>query len=308
MGLKNLVKRAGYAIHSPRITLDGTVTLGYVFHTERIHDDAIFSRLIQFCRWYHEQTGTRAVCTVMSAVNPLIEGLLAQHRCTPDRYADRVHELSEVALIGYHGHFWRPGTPFEALFTRKHGYIDSIPVDEYLEQQLIADLDWFTASGVHHNGIYAAGWWYLQPRLMELLAGHGLELDVSHSHSTYHQTPQTRELLLQHDIPAGKSFRYRFPTGSMTCVQYLTGCHTTPFPQCFYRAITRLGAGNGFAESVSGFVGAHDFDLDYVNTTTMIQVLSDHPKFKFADAVALGKRARADREIVIPPSESSGLT
>lgn len=267
--LKNLAKSVLYQVSPPSLPSDLRLEVFYVFHTEQIFNDEIFARLLSFCQRYSHLTGSRALSCTMSAVSPGVEAGLLRYRISPQEYADRVREIEKVADLGYHGHFWK-----DARLDIQNEIKGDVRDRESVSLQMNKDLNWFAENGLNHNGAYAAGWWYMNEDIIQLLLENKFKYDFSFSMSPWFRKEFSKKLMAERKIRVGESFQVNQGAQSLLCTQYLIGCHQTPFPQCFVRNLNSL-LDQGAGSLVEGAVGAHDYDLDLENTLRCIEFLKN---------------------------------
>ena len=291
---KNILKRAYYALVRTELPPEARLTLGYMVHTEAVWDSKVFARLLDFCRAYRALTGAKAICALMTGVNPLVRQGMSRQGVDDAEYRERVGRLAEEALVGYHGHFWfrreDVGRPEAAIMWNNY-------LRTAVEEQFRADLEWFAAGDVSHHGIYAAGWWFVNRNFHRLLIASGFVADFSCSKSPWFRNQYYHRLMLAHGIRCGEPFRVAADARSLLCIQNLIGCHQTAFPQDFVRNLTAL-MDPGYREPI-GVVNAHDFDLDPDHTLACLEYLAGTDRVAFADADGLVResRARAVREV-----------
>ena len=273
--MKNLSKKLIYTFYRPKLP-ETRLHLGYIFHTEKIFDQKLFSKLLQFCESYQRITGKKPICTLMSGVNPLVlEGMKA-HAVSPALYVERARQLSRVSTLGYHGHFWSDLRNLEEPSSQIKGRRPSEPA---LAIQFENDLHWFKSNGLDHNGIYSGGWWFMSEQVHELLIKSGFVLDFTFSHAPYFRNPYSHQIMQTHQIRAGEVCRVE---NQLFCIQNFIGCHTTPFVEDFYRNMRKLLTNDGQTKSPSyGVVNSHDYDLDLENTLMCIESLRANSSVEF---------------------------
>ena len=78
----------------------GQIRLGYIFHTEQIYDQNLFTQLLEFCESYRKITGKPPICTLMSGVNPLVvEGMKAIRKTVGKIQRARAFTLIELLVV-----------------------------------------------------------------------------------------------------------------------------------------------------------------------------------------------------------------
>ena len=105
--MNSLIKKIYYTLVRPELTKDYTLSLGFIFHTERIYDAAVFSRLLTFCKEYQAITGKRALCTIMPPVSLRGNDEMQKASVLENVFIENLKTLQTVADLGFHGHFWR---------------------------------------------------------------------------------------------------------------------------------------------------------------------------------------------------------
>ncbi|MBC7543062.1 MAG: hypothetical protein H7338_10055 [Candidatus Sericytochromatia bacterium] len=143
--------------------------LNALFHTEMLDDDDVFRRLHRFCGTFVDLTGIRPWLCVMTPLCHRIRVRLAEQGFAPERYAERILQLAEIAEIGYHGHFF--DDQGERLVSDRFTMATAGP-------QMVAELAWLHALGLRPK-LYTGGWWVITPELLMQLAAAGFQLDAS---------------------------------------------------------------------------------------------------------------------------------
>lgn len=291
---RTLAKRGYYGLHSPRLT-HASYALGYVFHTERVYDDALFEQLMRFCRRYRELTGARAMCALISPANPCQRA--QAERIGQHRYAARFRQLAEVADLGYHGHYWYRGEPVvgrpgDRWFELSLGQVDEFSGMRHQEfhgpsfrAQIEEDLRWFEDHDIALEPFYCAGWWVLHEIILEELARRGFQTDFSFSRSPWFRNIFSHALMGEHSIEAGQPFRLRISQGPIGCVQNLIGCHSSPLIEDFVRNLNELTRER--QGEVLGVLNSHDYDLDFENTLRCLRALTEQDRVRFLGYEAL---------------------
>lgn len=251
--MKNLLKSAYYLINPPHFDQNAEVKLCYVFHVEKIHHLSTFLRLKKFCELYHSLVGHKAICTIMPASNPQVENEMSLDGVSESEYVDRIRKLESVAAIGYHGHFWKDQSNLNSQDSMLKG---NLRAPEEFQKQFSRDLNWFSEHSINHNNTYSAGWWYIQPEVIEALSQNGFQYDFSFSQNPLFSKPYQKSVFEKNNIKFGEIFKIN----SIIETPYLFGCHLTAFPQDFVRNFNKLN--NSSVEKFIGSVGAHDYDLN----------------------------------------------
>jgi hypothetical protein len=271
--MKNLSKKLIYTFYKPKLP-ETRLHLGYIFHTEQIFDQRLFAQLLELCESYRRITGKKAICTLMSGVNPLVVEGMKAHAVSPSLYVERARQLGAVSTLGYHGHFW---SDLRRLHEPSSQIKGLRPLEPALTTQFKNDLHWFKTNGLDHNGIYSGGWWFMSEQVHELLIQTGFVLDFTFSKAPCFRNPYSQQIMQTHQIRAGEICQVE---KRLFCVQNFIGCHTTPFVEDFYRNMRKLLTRDGQFESPTyGVVNSHDYDLDLKNTLMCIETLKkDSPK------------------------------
>src|SRR5437868_8835637 len=182
MTAKNLLKQFYYLVKKVEFPREVQFKVGFIFHTEEIFNPAIHGELIRFCREYTAITGTKCICVTMTPPNKRVEKGMRLFGCSNQEYINRMAALSEVAHIGFHGHFWHDPQKFEdADFDiRKNNtnYNYEIFYKQFEEQ-----VNWFKENGVSHNQTYSGGWWFINKDVIDLLLKHDFKYDYTISKS-----------------------------------------------------------------------------------------------------------------------------
>jgi hypothetical protein len=288
MSSRDLLKRGYYAFDRRRHLHGYQLHLGYVFHTERIHDERVFARLMAFCRDYKAMTGAQPIALLMSGVNPRVRAEMKEHGVSAATYASRAHQLATVATLGYHGHFWLSQEGFTHPWNevRCNNFLQ-----EPVADQMAADLGWFKENSLDTNGLYAGGWWFLNDAVLALLAKAGFRVDLSHSKSPWFRNQASHAFMVQHDIRTGEPFRRIVAGHDMLFIQNLIGCHTTRFVRDFDRVMARLAPPD--YRKWTGVVNSHDDDLVPDRTLDCIRHLRATYGTRFLAAESLVKYAAA---------------
>ncbi|MBA9076991.1 hypothetical protein [Rufibacter quisquiliarum] len=278
--MKTLLKKALYQFKSYPIPSSYNLQLGYIFHTEMVFNDKMFKDLLHFCSEFKAITGTQPICTVMSGVSPKVADGMRQHKCEDKKLADRYHELGGFATLGYHGHFYLN----PALFKRKEAEIRSNNFSKQnLKEQFTRDLEWFSSHNLPHNGLYAAGWWFMNQHLLAMLIEAGFAYDFSFSKHIHFRNQFSHKLMLENELRAGEPFEITIPgQGSIKEIQNLTGSPSTPHFQDFTRNLLHIL--DPSQPRVTGVINSHDYDLDLKNTLLLFRNLEKLSNVSFFDA------------------------
>jgi hypothetical protein len=151
------------------LTVPPRLWLNAMFHTEMLDDDGVYAGMVAFCRSFRDLTGVQPWLCVMTPECHRVKERIRAAGFSPDRYAERILALGDVAEIGFHGHAFLPnGDRMVGAHFRPEA---ALP-------QFERELAWLKAIGVTPR-VYTGGWWILTPELLAMLAGHGFVLDGS---------------------------------------------------------------------------------------------------------------------------------
>ncbi len=284
--MKNVLKRVYYLGQKSNRLLKYNLQLAYIFHTERIYEDEVFSKLTLFCKSYYELTGAKPICAVIPPTSLHIKNGLEDFGFSEDQFVERLHILSSLSTIGYHGHFYLK----ESLAEYNAIHCNNANASD-ISKQFTKDLNWFAKHQINHNGIYAAGWWFFNQTILDLLIKNGFEYDFSFSQAPYFYNQYSVKVMQDHDIDPGEPFLLKMPDNPspITCIQNFIGLHNTPFPQDFNRNFEKLYEGKRVKPITIGVVNAHDYDLSYTHTLACIKHLMNHNKVQFHSFDSLKK-------------------
>lgn len=258
--MNSLIKKIYYTLVNPRLAKDYTLSLGFIFHTEKIHDEVVFSRLLRFCKEYQSITGKRALCTVMPPESLRVKNEMQQAGATEADFIRNLNLLQTVADLGFHGHFWRSAQKdFEAPDNQIRNSTYQAVDDKFIAQQFHDQLRWFQQSGFTDIKSYAAGWWFMHRAVIQNQASHGIGYDFSLSKVPWTSGTWGKTLMQENHIAFGEPVVVELPEGKINCVQTVMGAPNTPFPQDFIRIInTLLEPENNMP---IGMITTHDYDL-----------------------------------------------
>jgi hypothetical protein len=256
LNTRNILKSVYYSFKEPKLEQGIQARIGFCFHTEHIYKQEVFEALLSFCKEFYTITGASPVCTVMTPPNARIKEGFTLFNLTEDIYCKRVEQLSKYAHIGFHGHFWK-----DPSFFKNDLYDIKKDNQDYQKEVLIAQFDeqaeWFTKKGISHNNTYAAGWWFMNQDLLNLLAKHQFRYDYSFSKSSHYYNRFSAELMKNNLVNFGEPFYTIVNHHSLLHIQNLIG-HTSKFPQDFIRNFNRLTDNN---KLIYGVMNAHDYDV-----------------------------------------------
>lgn len=280
MRLKNLLKKTYYSVNKIKYLPGYSFRLGFVFHTEEIFNPVIHETLIRFCKEYLQITGTKCICVTMTPPNMRIEKGMRQFGCSNQEYINRMEELSEVAHIGFHGHFWHDPAKFEDPESCIRKYNTNYDYDVF-HKQFSDQINWFKENNVAHNETYSGGWWFINRDVIELLLQHGIKYDYTISKSPNLWNPFTIDMVKKNEILYGESFYTRIKNESLLHVQNLHCGQDTPFPYDATRFMNTLLEPQ--QQLVTGVLNSHDYCLDYDYTINWIRYLKELPQVEFLD-------------------------
>lgn len=278
MNFKNLLKKFYYSINNVAFPQKMQLNTGFIFHTEEIFNPVIHQTLIRFCKEYQFVTGTKCICVTMTPPNKRVEKGMKLFGCSNQEYINRMHELSDVAHIGFHGHFWHDPEKFEdANFDiRKNNtnYNYDIFYKQFEDQ-----INWFYENNIAHNNTYSGGWWFLNKDLIQLLMKHNIRFDYTVSKSPNLCNPFTINLVKKNKIQYGESFYTFINDKKLLHIQNLHSGHNTPFPRDSTRFMNTLIEKDFL--NITGVLNSHDYSLDYDYTIQWIKYLKKMPQVNF---------------------------
>ena len=275
-----------YAVRPESFPEGFRLRLGYVFHTEAVFQKSIFDRHLAFLKSFASLTGTKPICTVMTPANARTRRGMNSHGVSDGVFVDRVRSLAEYSTLGYHGHFYFSEKDYRMpeAEIRCNNYLDSV-----VREQFSREVAWFDENGLSHGGIYAAGWWFMNAPMQRILMENAFDLDFSFSKSPWFHNPYSHELMRAHGISTGEPFRVRWSGREIFCVQNLVGCHTTPFPDDFFRSLRTLR--DSESSQWLAVTNSHDFDLDVKNRLNCLEALLKSGSVEFMSASAIRTEA-----------------
>lgn len=292
--MKRYIKKCLYALYPKHSLQKYNLQLAYIFHTEKIYEEAIFQNLLAFCKTYHQLTGAKPICTIIPPTNLLVKEALAKHHIVPQLFLDRLQQLAQVATIGYHGHFY---------LYHQTAYANGIHCNNFsvsaLTQQLENDLAWFSKHEINHHGIYAGGWWFFNKYLAQLLLKHGFTVDFSFSKAPFFYNQYSHQLMKAHHILTGQSFSLGKRTNSLLCIQNFIGCSNYEQPLDFDRNMHKLLTPNHKKLINIGVINSHDYDINNRKTLDCITHLLTNANCQFHSADGLITLAKQQTNKVI---------
>lgn len=142
-----------------------------VFHSERFHEEPVYSAFLRFLEAFHRITGTRAIVCVLTPRCPEVQVALRQHGVSEEVFTERMHAIAAHSHIGYHGHFYRDGDPGAPI-------VAPGPHGDSVRRQFDAEVEWLSQQGFPPR-LYSAGWWYMDAAIVERLVTHRFQVDFS---------------------------------------------------------------------------------------------------------------------------------
>lgn len=266
----DLVKGIVYKIKTPKLRDGYQFSFSFVFHTERIYDSLIYSRLVSFCEAYERITRKRPLCVVMSPCNFRTKAELELANFSLNDFESRLTDLSRVADIGFHGHFWRKREAFERIENQIVEYNYTLDDEILIENQFSFDYSWLSRLEIV-KPLYSAGWWFLNSFLLRSLFNEKIQADFSFSFLKWINSTWSKNFMSTNKIKFGESFSIIDKEGHILhCIQTVMGCPNTKFPQDFVRII------NSYLDSNTnpcGVIATHDFNLDGNNLEYAIDLI-----------------------------------
>ncbi len=278
--MKQTLKKILYTVRPYSLPEVFNFKIGYNFHTEMVYDDAIYAKLLSFCGQYLQITGKQAICTLMTGNSPKVAAGMKAFKCPDQKLSDRYHELSTVATLGYHGHFYLNPLHWQRYETeiRSNNFSKA-----NLKEQFDNDLGWLKNYGINHNGLYAGGWWFMNQHLLALLIDAGFKFDFSFSKSVYFRNQFSHQLMVRNYIKTGQNFEIQIPgKGKIVEIQNLIGAPSSPLFPDYTRNLLKIL--DKEQTNVTGVVNSHDYDLNQANTLKLFERFSKMKQISFFDA------------------------
>ncbi|MGC4100314.1 hypothetical protein [Ferruginibacter sp.] len=214
----------------------------------------------------------------MTPPNKRVEKGMRLFNCTNQEYINRMQELSEVAHIGFHGHFWHDPEKFE-----NNDYCIRKDNDKYnydvLYKQFTDQINWFKENNVSHNNTYSGGWWFINKDIIELLLANNIMYDYTISKSPNLWNPFTIEMTKKNGIKYGESFYTSLNDKKLLHIQNLHCGLDTPFPYDATRFMNTLLDKD--YPCITGVLNSHDYCLDYEYTLNWMRYLKQLPQVEF---------------------------
>jgi len=180
------------------------------FHVEEIAIKQTFEEFCEVLLAVKKVMGHKALCCVTTPLCEQTQFQMQWAGSSEEQYIERLKKLSEIAVIGYHGHFFVPGVSKEEAQQKNNGLFggdfrppgrQASPEDwariseerqeyllpwsgeeehlEFVKNKMIAEIDWLTEQGFAPRH-YIAGWWHLHPAMIEVLEAKGFLFDLSY--------------------------------------------------------------------------------------------------------------------------------
>ncbi len=295
--MKNSLKRALYSWFPPRFKPGYTFSFGFIFHTEQIYRDEVFEKLITFCEKFRALTGKKPLCVVMCPVNARLASELNESNFSEEQFTQRLKDLSEVSDVGYHGHFWRTQKGFDEISShiRHRNYTETD--DPLIRLQFDADYGWLETRRLC-KPFYAAGWWFINPTVIQQQFSHGFHLDFSFTRMHWADNPWAKDFLNRNKIRFGEPFQIQAAGQHLQCIQTVMGCPNTDYPEDFVRIMNSYLDTN---RKVIGMIATHDYNLtEQDNLKQALQLtsyLATNKAVSFYSAEELAAQIKPERNI-----------
>jgi hypothetical protein len=234
--------------------------LNAIFHTEMLDDDGIYQGMVAFSRSFADLTGVVPWLCVMTPECHRVKERIKGKSFSPERYAERILALGEVAEIGYHGH---------AFLANGDRMVGALFQPEAGLPQFERELAWLKGIGVTPR-VYTGGWWIVTPELLQLLARHGFVLDGS----TRGQRTNEYDNKFPCDLPAvGERFRLEPTITEIGSLPYFK----QPWP--YYLASLQAQLPDWGKRDLWALLPLHDYDRPQAqgHDLRIIERLANHP-------------------------------
>lgn len=259
--MNNLLKKIYYTLFKPELAQGYNLSLGFIFHTEKIYDEVIFNRLLTFCKEFQSITGKRVLCTIMPPVSFRVNAEMQQSKATEEKFIENLKTLQHIADLGFHGHFWRSATEhFESPENQIRNSVYQSSDDDFVKQQFTDQVKWFKQTNFTPVKSYAAGWWFTHRIIMQLQAWSEIVYDFSFSKLKWTSGTWGKTIMHDAQLAFGEPFVLEVDGRKIECIQTVMGTPNTKFPQDFIRIINaQLESAN---KMPMGMITTHDYDLD----------------------------------------------
>ncbi len=276
--MKALVKKAYNIVASKSSLRKYKLQLLFVFHTEKIYNDEIYNNLKEFCFEYYSLTGAKAICTIIPPTNLKLQKEMKEASFDNGEFVERLRELEKISTLGYHGHFFQNNTPEYWNAIHCNSFQSTAMIDQFNK-----DLEWFKKNDINHNGIYAAGWWFMNSSLMDMLLANGFRCDFSFSLLPYFYNSYFAKLRQSDEVKLGEILKLRSPSKSneIIGVQNFIGIQKSSDLLEFDRNLLKLIKRYKMPDQMIGSVNSHDYDLNIKNALTGIKHLLEDSKATF---------------------------
>jgi len=155
----------------PEIHRKKPINTNFVFHTEAIANKRIFDKLMDFCKKFFDYTHAKVTLCITTPYCPQAQCLLDEFNVTIVEYEKRVRAISEVAEIGYHGHFFIDSSGTVPINHLNYNF-------QLINEQMHAEFKWFNEQEIAPI-TYVAGWWFLTDDIIKQLEASGIRVDCS---------------------------------------------------------------------------------------------------------------------------------
>lgn len=268
--MNSLIKKLYYTLIKPELANGYTLSLGFIFHTEKIYDEVTFNRLLTFCKEYQSITGKRALCTIMPPPSFRVNTEMETTNATEEKFIANLKTLQTVADLGFHGHFWRSAQkPFEEKGNQIRNSTYQPADDQFVEKQFQDQVRWFEQNGFTDIKTYAAGWWFTHSVIMQQQASNGIEYDFSFAKMPWTSGTWGKDIMQRNQLAFGEPFELETGKGKVKCIQTVMGTPNTQFPQDFIRIINSLLESSN--KMPAGMITTHDYDLSGDNLRYAIE-------------------------------------
>jgi len=155
----------------PEVHRKKPININFVFHTEAIANKRIFDKLMDFCKKFFDYTHAKVTLCITTPYCPQAQCLLKKFNITIMEYEERVRAISEIAEIGYHGHFFIDSSGMVPINHLNYDF-------RLIKKQMHAEFKWFEEQGMSPI-TYIAGWWFLTDEIIKQLEDFDIVVDCS---------------------------------------------------------------------------------------------------------------------------------
>ena len=263
-------KQLYYSLLPSKNMADLDVRLSIVFHTEYIFDNHHFNQLIKFCEYCYKEFDFKPTCVVMPSTNHRIGLGIKKSALEEAAFIDRVHALSEISTIGYHGHF--------RIKRNSSTFSSEIHCNNFIKNEIVEqfeqDIYWFKKNHISHNKIYSGGWWFFNEVVLDCLVKAGFKYDYSFSRSKWLSNAYF-ESLSEFKNTAVNTIQHGNKEGFLTFIENITGLSYTHVNE-FERALIR-----NQGKKIIGSIHSHDDDYNLDRSKALIYHLIKKRKVLF---------------------------